>query len=112
MEAEPSTEVLMQSSSRQATAWASSQHDLSLHQELIKSLRSCSSESDGEGIHKIVQLQKRESRGNIDTLKSKAMPGALVSNRHFLFWHFGWKMHTKVVCVSVNTLFNEEKYLH
>jgi len=53
--------------------------------ELIKSPRSRSSESDGEGIHKIVQFQRRESRGNADTLEGKAMPGALVSNRHFYF---------------------------
>lgn len=57
----------------------------------------------------MVRFQKRESRGDTDALESKAMPGALVSNRRFLFWHLGWKMHTKVVCVSVNTFCSMKK---
>lgn len=105
MEAEPSTEALAQSGSHRAVAWASSRHVTA--SELIKSLRPCSSGSDSEGFHKILRFQKRESRGNTDTLESKAMPGALVSNRMLPILALGMEdAHKGCMCFTEHFLFH------
>lgn len=90
-----------------AAEGASSQQDLSLHQELIKSLRLCSWEWEGEGMHKPENAEERQP------LEHKAMPGALAPKRQFPLWHLGWKMNTEVVCTSSEHFqFDEEKSLH